>query len=126
MTHSEEVVITLYDPLHGERRYVFHEPDRCVVGRADDCDIRVDSDSTHMEVSRHHCMLEIDPPRVFITDVGSTNGTFVNGVNIGKRRSERMAIKTATVALNDGDQIHLGRAALWLFVESRSPQLQSV
>jgi len=125
--HSAEVVITLYDVLHGERRYVFHEADHCVVGRADDCDIQFPSDQEHMEISRHHCLLSINPPRVFISDVGSRNGTFVNGVKIGQGpglKPGAVNAKQPAIQLKDGDQIHMGKAALWLFVEIRDPALQ--
>ncbi len=64
-----------------------------IVGRASICDIVVDD----LELSRQHFCLESDNGNVFITDLGSTNGTSVNGIGIaGKRR------------LNPGDMVEAG------------------
>jgi hypothetical protein len=46
-----------------------------VIGRAASCDLVVRDDS----VSRRHAMLVRDGDRVIITDLGSSNGTFING-----------------------------------------------
>src|SRR5258708_1552095 len=32
--------------------------------------------------SRRHCEIVVDPPEVAVRDLGSTNGTFVNGVAV--------------------------------------------
>ncbi len=47
-------------------------------------------------VSRHHAQLRYRQRRFWITDLGSTNGTFVNGARINE------------TALRDGDRISLG------------------
>lgn len=54
--------------------------DSWIVGTAPDCDIRL-SDST---VSGHHCRLTRKGGTFLLEDLGSTNGTFVNGVRIAK------------------------------------------
>ena len=132
--YSDEVVITIYDSLKGETRYVFHEPERCTIGRAEDCDIRLPSDDQHMGISRHHCLLEVDPPHVFISDLGSMNGTYVNGVKIGPPRKvfahhdKPELVKATTDAkteLGDGDQVHLGRSACWASVEVHADEMQT-
>ena len=46
-----------------------------IVGRADDCDIKID----HPQVSRHHTRLTVQLDGILIEDLGSKNGTFVNG-----------------------------------------------
>jgi pSer/pThr/pTyr-binding forkhead associated (FHA) protein len=45
-----------------------------MVGRADDCDIRLDS----KYVSRHHAILVQHEGKVAIEDLRSSNGIFVN------------------------------------------------
>ena len=92
--------------------YVFEEPGRCIIGRAEDCDIRVPLDYLHADVSRHHCLLEIDPPSIRVRDLGSRNGTFVNGEMIGRRPIQQAAegadVNAAARELKDGDEILVG------------------
>ena len=66
----------------GKKFYSFElKPGKCAVGRKPDCDCYV-PDPT---VSRRHAQLEVlgDGERCFVTDLGSHNGTMVNGVRIG-------------------------------------------
>lgn len=65
----------------------------CVVGRGDDAQLRVDDEG----VSRRHAKLvRSEDGTVRLVDLGSTNGTFVNG--------RRIDIQ----ALADGDRIQIG------------------
>src|SRR5690606_15948672 len=48
-------------------------------------------------VSRHHCVFKMDEYTVRVRDLGSTNGTFVNGERL---RGE--------VMLNTGDKVRVG------------------
>jgi len=63
-----------------------------VLGRADTSDVVI----TNSDVSGRHCILDIQTRGVFILDLDSTNGTFVNGNLV--RDSY----------LNPGDRIELG------------------
>jgi len=116
-----EVVIRVIDSQIGEKRYVYDEPGVCVVGRAYDCDIQVPSDDEHLQVSRHHCLLEINPPEVVVHDLGSTNGTFVNGRKIGQwprdAETEAPPEDLFPVELKDGDEVQVAAPALRLRVE---------
>ncbi|MEN1678853.1 MAG: FHA domain-containing protein [Planctomycetota bacterium] len=49
-----------------------------VIGRASDCTLRAGSDA----ISRRHCVLLRTEQGVTVQDLGSRNGTFVNGANI--------------------------------------------
>jgi pSer/pThr/pTyr-binding forkhead associated (FHA) protein len=51
-----------------------------VVGRDRRCDVRIES----FYVSRRHCRLALDGDRVLVFDLGSTNGTRINGRRIGE------------------------------------------
>jgi pSer/pThr/pTyr-binding forkhead associated (FHA) protein len=46
-----------------------------VVGRDRRCDVRIES----FRVSRRHCRLALDGDGVLVHDLGSTNGTRING-----------------------------------------------
>lgn len=72
-----------------------------LVGREQDCHLRPNSDM----VSRHHCVFSIDDYAVRLRDLGSTNGTRVNGEAL---RGE--------VMLKSGDQIGIGKMELELVI----------
>ena len=55
-----------------------------VVGRHSECDICLPSD----EISRKHAKLVVTPEGLFVEDLGSANGTFVNGVRVRRERVE--------------------------------------
>ena len=63
------------------------------VGRDRDCAVRVDSHT----VSRRHARIVVTPQETTIEDLGSKNGTMVNGARISQ-----------PIALKDGDEIHVG------------------
>jgi predicted component of type VI protein secretion system len=48
---------------------------KLLIGREEDCHLRPESEF----VSRHHCVLLLDDYTLRIRDLGSKNGTFVNG-----------------------------------------------
>jgi hypothetical protein len=54
------------------------EPTVLLLGRAKDCRPRYPREQ-HESVSRHHCLVEINPPDVRIRDLGSLRGTFIDG-----------------------------------------------
>jgi pSer/pThr/pTyr-binding forkhead associated (FHA) protein len=52
--------------------------DLILVGRGEDCDLRLD----HKSVSKQHCVLVRTEGLVLVRDLGSTNGTRVNGQRV--------------------------------------------
>src|SRR5438876_9627202 len=52
--------------------------DLIVVGRKEDCDLRLD----HKSVSKMHCVLVKTDGLLLLRDLGSTNGTRVNGTRV--------------------------------------------
>jgi pSer/pThr/pTyr-binding forkhead associated (FHA) protein len=52
--------------------------DLVLVGRKDDCDIQLD----HKSVSKQHCVIVKTDGLLLLRDLGSTNGTRVNGQRI--------------------------------------------
>jgi predicted component of type VI protein secretion system len=73
------------------------------IGRHDDCLIRIRSS----QVSRRHCELFEDDGRLIIRDLGSANGTFVNGKRIGSQQ-----------VVKPGDVITVGGVALRIDADS--------
>ena len=68
-----------------------------VVGRDEDCDLRIGSAS----VSRKHCVIKNSAEGILVTDLGSQNGTFVNDVPI-----------KAPTLLREGDVLRIGSTLL--------------
>jgi pSer/pThr/pTyr-binding forkhead associated (FHA) protein len=68
-----------------------------LIGRGPECRLRPQS---HL-ISRKHCAILLGVGTVSIEDVGSTNGTFVNGEKVQQRRE-----------LKNGDHIKLGMVEL--------------
>lgn len=69
-----------------------------IVGRSSDLDMVLVEDM----VSRRHAKLTVNGDQVFIQDLGSTNGTFVNGERIKRAR------------LQEGDRILIGTSIIKL------------
>jgi diguanylate cyclase (GGDEF)-like protein len=63
-----------------------------LIGRGGDCDIRIDDPS----VSRHHARIAPSEGNYTVTDLESTNGTFINDLPV------------STHQLEDGDYLHIG------------------
>ena len=75
--------------------------DRAItIGRVDECDVVVTSPG----VSRQHVRIERRGGSLVLTDLGSSNGTYVNGQRIGE-----------PTELFNGDQIRLGRSVELLY-----------
>jgi hypothetical protein len=106
--------------LKGEE-YVFHDSARLEVGRSPDCDIALPTDILHRDISRHHCAFEVDPPTVRVHDLGSLNGTYVNGEKIGQRpdalarggSDQEQGVRE----LRDGDEVRVGDTTIRVGVD---------
>ena len=96
--------VTLLDAATGRR----HEARgvRIRIGRGRECEVRAGGWSESV-VSRVHAELTVGPSGALVVrDVGSTNGTFLNGDRV-----------TAPVPVRLGDRITLGRGGPVLIVE---------
>jgi eukaryotic-like serine/threonine-protein kinase len=111
------IKLTVAQGRLNEKEYAFEEPVCCTVGRAEDCNICVPDQWENMDVSRHHCEFEIDPPTIWVRDLQSHNGTFVNGEKIGQRPRSQSADEVARTdglayELKDGDEVRAGHIIL--------------
>ncbi len=78
---------------------MYRVSDQVIIGRAQNAEVRVLDDG----VSRKHAMVAVKGGDVFVSDLGSTNGTFVNGE------------KVANQPLKDGDKIEVGETTILKF-----------
>lgn len=67
-----------------------------IIGRGEEADIRLPD----VGMSRRHARLAFDGHSAVLTDMGSTNGTLINGIRIGEQ------------LLNSGDYIQFGGTTL--------------
>ena len=75
------------------------QEERTVVGRGPKVAVRLNDEG----VSREHCAFVRDGDKMVVEDMGSTNGTFCNGIKIDRRE------------LTDGDKIMVGSSTILKF-----------
>jgi len=88
----------ILDVVQGPRRgqsFVFDRHDTFIVGRSRFVHCPMPEDSA---LSRDHFLVEVNPPRCELRDLGSTNGTFVNDRKVDRTR------------LKSGDRIAAGQS----------------
>lgn len=81
--------------------------DVMTLGRGDECDVVV----PERQISRVHLRIRREATGYFLEDLGSKNGTFVNG---------RQVQSDASVLLQDGDEIQLALCVRIVFVGAES------
>jgi DNA-binding response OmpR family regulator len=86
-------------PLQGQRWVI--DRDAMLIGRGEECDIAI----VDRQISRHHARLRRSGEGVLIEDLGSKNGTHVNGVRL-----------SAPALLQDGDVIQIAFTLELIFV----------
>lgn len=107
-------------PIRG-KVFVFEEHDTFIFGRARDCHARLAQEDT--TASRHHFLLEVNPPDVRIRDLGSLNGTYINGKKYGGRKEgespqEAAHRKLPDLDLSDRDQIGVGETVFVVRIQA--------
>jgi pSer/pThr/pTyr-binding forkhead associated (FHA) protein len=95
---------------------------RFLIGRGEDCDIKLPREVGPLDISRHHCLLETTTRRVYIHDLGSLHGTYVNGELIGQRPAGQPCeaadpSRCRTRELKDGDEILVGNTLLRIAID---------
>ena len=89
--------IGLLSPCAGFRPVPVVVEETIVIGRDPDTDISI----SHPAVSRRHAQIVKRQGEFVLEDLGSINGTFVDGVPI------------VSCVLRDGDQIAIGKSRFW-------------
>jgi pSer/pThr/pTyr-binding forkhead associated (FHA) protein len=96
-------------PLIG-RHFSYDAPILCTIGRSHDCVLQLPNNPADLSASRHHCEIVLDEPEAAVRDLGSTNGTYVNGAEVGGLPPGRL--------LHDGDRLRVGSSVFHVTVES--------
>jgi eukaryotic-like serine/threonine-protein kinase len=99
------VVLRVTAGPHTGMEYTFERHETFVVGRSSQVQFPVPEDGF---LSRNHFLIEFNPPVCFLRDLGSTNGTKVNGHRV------------EGVRLRDGDTISAGESSFVIRVEETS------
>jgi diguanylate cyclase (GGDEF)-like protein len=85
-------LVMIYGEYLGRRYSIEERP--LIIGRSPDCDIQLTDDC----VSRVHCRVTPANTGIIISDLDSTNGTYIDGDSVTAR------------SLRDGDRIKIGRS----------------
>ena len=87
--------------------------ERFVIGRADDCNLKPRSEL----ISRYHCEIFLEDGEMFVRDMGSKNGVFLNDNQI-----------TQTNQLKNGDKLAIGPLEFFvnIAIETKPPKAAKV
>ena len=94
-----KLIVDQSDSLEGEFTL---EEEETVLGRDEEADITIDD----KRISRQHCKISLNDAVYTLTDLGSSNGTFVNGQRITEKE------------LADGDKIQVGSSRFSFSLET--------
>jgi hypothetical protein len=118
---TSKVIIDVSNTRGKKRVFSFEEHDTFMVGRMGDCHVCIEDDDY---LSRRHFILEVNPPQVRLQDLGSLNGTYINGNKVGGRDANETpeeAIarhKFPWIDLKNGDVIKTGDTCFNLLIQS--------
>ena len=90
-------------PIKGQN-FSIEEEMLCIVGRDPSCNLIIDSST----ISRFHCVIEVKPPCVYLKDLGSTNGSFINERLIDCSEEAKQ--------LHNGDILRLGDNSISIYL----------
>ena len=116
---AAKVILEITEGNLKGRRFEFAEHDTFILGRGKGSHARLPGDP---RVSRHHLLLELNPPDASLRDLGSLNGTIVNGEKHGGRKSTESPEEGArraypTVSLKPGDLVRVGDTCMRVKVD---------
>jgi hypothetical protein len=101
MTRQDMPMLIVYEgELEGQRWII--DQDQVTIGRGSDCDVVL----SKRQVSRYHARIERDDGGYLLRDLGSKNGTYVNGQEVRDR----------PYRLKDGDEIQIALCVKMGFV----------
>jgi serine/threonine-protein kinase len=102
--------LTITAGPHEGKSFTFDQHDTFLVGRSKTAHLQLSYDDPYF--GRKHFMVEFHPPRCRVIDLGSRNGTFVNGQRV------------TNAELKDGDEIKAGHTVFKLTIPPPDPDEQ--
>jgi diguanylate cyclase (GGDEF)-like protein len=106
---QQRTVVKVLTGLEAGRVHVITS-DNVVVGRGTGVDLRIDDTS----LSRQHCRIRLTNGSYFVEDLGSRNGTMVNGLRI-----------QAPQLLEDGALVQLAASTIIMFSQQEDLEVQA-
>jgi pSer/pThr/pTyr-binding forkhead associated (FHA) protein len=103
---ATQVILTGMEGALQGRQFAFAGQEEVVIGRSCLCLLQVDDPA----VSRRHCLLDLSGEWAWVRDLGSLNGTFVNGQNIGSHLRHAETDRPTAGGfkrLREGDELRL-------------------
>src|SRR5258708_4497696 len=102
LSGTPPAVLALSGARRGEKHEIVGE---LVIGRATECSIAI----ADPNLSRHHARFVCDAAALVVEDLGSRNGTFVNGKRV------------ARTTLSDGDIVTIGGSEFRVQIAGAAP-----
>ena len=117
---SDEVIFRAIGGALKDEEFVFEENGLCLIGRSSDCALQIPREKD-MRISRRHCLLILNPPKIRIRDLGSRNGTFVNGEPLpaGTLGDVPEQMTPQDCLLKHGDKVNIGATAFEVLIPSQ-------
>ncbi len=117
-----KIILTIIEGELMGQEFIFEDRNTSVIGRAKDCYPHIPDNDTHRIISRYHCLLDINPPDIRVRDLGSKNGTYVNGQKISKPTVTQTEegdplYNFPEQDLQAGDEVKLGKNIFRVYVE---------
>lgn len=108
MAHKGRYILKFISGKYQGGEFALEMNQELIIGRSSDLEMVLIEDM----VSRHHAKITTTDSDIYIEDLGSTNGTFVNGEKITKtklKENDRILIGTSIIKLvyEDGDASNL-------------------
>lgn len=110
------------------KTFVLENETDSILGRSRDCSLSFEDPL--YRISRHHCRILVFAPYVRIQDLGSLNGTYVNGEMIGQRGkaqtfAEALLEEHADYPLWQGDQLRIGDTTFEVELDPPPPSAEA-
>ena len=100
--------VVLFVFKNGKRREFPLNAETTILGRRTDCTLRIQTS----DVSRQHCQLVIKDDGLLVKDLGSSNGTYVNGKRV------------AETSLSPGDRLTVGPVVFVVQIDGQPANIE--